>query len=55
MSLGHYYQSIFGLAQHHKWSISDIEGLMTYERDLYFQMLLEFMERQKEARENAKR
>jgi hypothetical protein len=55
MSLGHYYQSIFGLAQHHKWSISDIEGLIPYERDLYFQMLLEFMERQKEARENAKR
>ena len=55
MSLGHYHQSIFGLAQHHKWSVSDIEGLMPYERDLYFSMLLEFMERQKEARENAKR
>ena len=55
MSLGHYYQSIFGLAQHHEWSISDIEGLIPYERDLYFQMLLDFIERQKEARDNAKR
>jgi hypothetical protein len=34
--------------------LSDIEGLMPYERDLYFQMLLEFLEKQKEARANAK-
>jgi hypothetical protein len=39
---------IFGLAQHHKWNISDIENLMPYERDLYFNMLLEFIEQQKE-------
>jgi hypothetical protein len=44
----------FGLAQHHKWSISDIEGMMPYERDLYFEMLIEFIEKQKE-QENLRR
>ena len=44
----------FGLAQHHKWSIRDIEGMMPYERDLYFEMLIEFIEKQKE-QENLRR
>jgi hypothetical protein len=39
-----YYQKIFGMAQHHKYSISDIENLIPYERDLYFDMLLEFIQ-----------
>ena len=38
----------FSLVQHHKYSISDIENLMPYERDLYFQMLIDFIERQKD-------
>jgi hypothetical protein len=39
-----YYKSIFSLAQHHKYSIGDIENLMPYERDLYMDMLIEFIE-----------
>jgi hypothetical protein len=38
----------FSLAQHHKYSISDIENLMPYERDLYFQMLINYIEKQNE-------
>jgi len=47
-SLGEYYQMTFSLAQHHKYSISDIENLMPYERDLYFQMLINYIEKQNE-------
>ena len=36
-----YYQKIFGMAQHHKYSITEIENLIPYERDLYFEMILE--------------
>jgi len=43
-----YYKSIFSLAQHHKYSISDIENLMPYERDLYMDMLIEFIESTKQ-------
>ena len=38
-----YYQIIFQLAQHHKYQISEIENLIPYERDLYFEMLLEYI------------
>lgn len=39
---------IFELAQHHKYSISDIENLLPYERDLYFEMLIEFIKLKEE-------
>lgn len=48
MSLKDYYQIVFSLAQHHKYSISDIENLLPYERDLYFTMLVQFLEKQRE-------
>jgi|TARA_B110000977_G_C11018551_1_gene470407 hypothetical protein len=47
-SLSDYYQVIFAMAQHHKYSIYDIENLMPYERDLYFGMLVDFVEQQNE-------
>lgn len=47
-TLSEYYQMIFALAQHHKYSISDIENLIPYERDLYFAMLVDYIEKQKE-------
>jgi hypothetical protein len=43
-----YYQMVFGLAQHHKYQISEIENLLPYERDIYFGMLIDFIETQKE-------
>ena len=39
---------VFALAQHHKYSISDIENLIPYERDLYFAMLVNYIQEQKE-------
>jgi hypothetical protein len=37
---------IFAMAQHHKYSINEIESLIPYERDIYFGMLVEFIEKQ---------
>lgn len=48
INLRDYYKMIFGLAQHHKYQISEIESLLPYERDLYFDMLLDFIESQKD-------
>jgi hypothetical protein len=31
------------MAQHHKYSISEIENLIPFERDLYLDMLLEHL------------
>lgn len=38
---------VFSLAQHHKYSITEIENLIPYERDLYVDMLMEYLEEQK--------
>lgn len=46
MTLKDYYQIVFSMAQHHKYSIDEIESLMPYERDLYFNMLIDFLEKQ---------
>ena len=35
------------MAQHHKYSITELEEMAPYERDLYFDMILEFIEEQK--------
>jgi hypothetical protein len=39
-----YYKILFSLAQHHKWQISEIENLIPYERDLYIDLLNEYIE-----------
>jgi hypothetical protein len=45
--LKEYYTTIFSMVQHHKYSLSDIEGLIPYERDLYVDMLLSYLEDQR--------
>ncbi len=41
---------MFSMAQHHKYSISELENMIPYERDLYFNMLINFMQEQQENR-----
>lgn len=43
-----YYNKIFGMAQHHKYSIAELENMMPFERDLYYDMLIEFIKKQEE-------
>lgn len=43
-----YYKNVFALAQHHKYQISEIENLIPYERDIYIDLLLEYIEEVKE-------
>lgn len=47
-SLQIYYYKIFSMAQHHKYSITEIESMMPYERDIYFDLLADFIQKQKE-------
>ena len=43
-----YYQTIFAMAQHHGYQISEIESLMPYERDIYTTLLIEHIKKQEE-------
>jgi hypothetical protein len=50
-SLQNYYSTVFALAQHHKYSIDEIEKLIPFERDIYVEMLLAYLDKQKEEAE----
>jgi len=41
------------MAQHHNYSISELENMMPYERDLYVGMLLDFLDKQKKELEKS--
>lgn len=47
-NLANYYQTVFALCQHHKYSISDVEDLLPFERDIYVAMLVDYIEKEKE-------
>tara|TARA_R100000951_G_scaffold111441_1_gene110489 strand:- start:691 stop:825 length:135 start_codon:yes stop_codon:yes gene_type:complete len=39
---------IFNMAQHHNYSISDLENLIPYELELYASMVLDYLDKKKE-------
>lgn len=43
-----YYNKIFGMVQHHKYTITDLEKLIPYERDIYYDMLVDFLKKVEE-------
>lgn len=49
MSLAVYYKTIFALIHHHKYSLYDVENMIPFERDIYIDMLVAFLEKQKES------
>jgi hypothetical protein len=49
-SLEAYFSTVFSLAQHHKYSISEIEALIPFERDIYVQMLVDYLKQVEEAK-----
>jgi hypothetical protein len=43
------------MAQHHKYSLTELENMMPFERDIYVEMLLAFLEKEKEDIEKRQR
>lgn len=53
-TLENYYVSIFSLVQHHKYSVEDVENLYPFERDIFVEMLLQYLkEIQEQRKQNA--
>jgi hypothetical protein len=38
------------MVQHHKYSISEVEALIPFERDIYVQMLVDYLKEVEEAK-----
>ena len=55
-SLDKYYKTNFGMMQYHKYSLTEIENMMPWEREIYIGLLMEHIkeENQRIERENSK-
>ena len=53
-TLANYYSTVFALVQHHKYSITEIENLIPYEREMYVAMLSAHLKAEKERAEQRK-
>ena len=42
---------MFSMMQHHKYSLTELENMMPWEREIYVQMLIEHLKEEKERRE----
>jgi hypothetical protein len=47
MDLENYFILNFSLLQYHKWSLTEIENMMPWERDIYVQLLKNHLEEEK--------
>jgi hypothetical protein len=47
IDLENYYRLNFSLVQYHKWSLSEIENLLPWERDVYVELLKQHLEEEK--------
>tara|TARA_R100000458_G_C8157657_1_gene163009 strand:- start:75 stop:257 length:183 start_codon:yes stop_codon:yes gene_type:complete len=53
-SLGNYYKTNFALMQHHNYSLSELDEMMPWEREIYVGLLHEFLRKEKERIEKEK-
>lgn len=50
--LFNYYKMNFALMQYHKYSLTEIENMIPFEREVYVAMLVKFLEEEKQRLEN---
>ena len=44
-SLDSYYETNFSLMQHHSWSLTEIENMIPWEREIYINYLRNYIEK----------
>ena len=47
-SLESYYKTNFALVQHHKWSLTELENMIPWEKDIYVTLLKMWIEEEEE-------
>jgi len=43
-----YYSLSFALMQHHKYSLTELENMIPFERDIYVEMLADYLKKEAE-------
>lgn len=54
-TLANYYKLNFALLQYHKYSLSEIEEMLPFEREIYVAMLVKYLEEEKQRIESKKK
>ena len=52
-SLENYYKTNFALLQHHKYSLTELENMMPWERDIYVNLLIAHINEVEQQRKQA--
>jgi len=47
-NLKNYYKTNFSLMHHHKYSLTELENMIPWERDIYVTMLIQYIEDENE-------
>ena len=47
-----YYNTLFALVQHHKYSLTEVYEMYPYERDLFVELLMQHLKELEENRKN---
>jgi|TARA_B100000902_G_scaffold119278_1_gene119725 hypothetical protein len=55
MDLEAYFRLNFALIQYHKYSLTEIENMMPWERDIYVELLKQHLKEEKEKQEQRQR
>ena len=48
MTLKHYFETFFAMMQHHNYSLTELENLIPWERDVYTSLLINHLENERE-------
>jgi hypothetical protein len=51
-TLANYYMINFSLMQHHKYSLTEIESMMPWEREIYLKLLVDHIETERKKKES---
>ena len=51
-SLENYFRTNFSLMQHHKYSLTELENLLPWEREIYVTLLIQHLEEEKLRQQN---
>jgi hypothetical protein len=47
-----YFKTNFGMMQHHKYSLTEIENMIPWERDVYVGLLVQWIKEEKDRQKN---
>ena len=54
-SVVNHYKTNFGMIQHHNWSLTELENMLPWEREIYLMLLMKYLEEENERQKREQR